>query len=61
MTTWILIIMFYGGEFKSTHYATQGTCEAALITATDNGMYKHINTAECIEETKQLTNNNNLI
>lgn len=52
MTTWILIIMFYGGEFKSTHYTTQGTCEAALITATDNGMYKHINTAECIEETK---------
>ena len=52
MTTWILIIMFYGGEFKSTNYTTQGTCEAALITATDNGVYKHINTAECIEETK---------
>jgi len=55
MTTWILIIMLYGGEFTSTHYPTKGTCEAALFEKTDNGNLKHIKDAQCVEEI--ITNN----
>ena len=50
MSTWLMLVVLYSGEIKQVEYTSKGACEFALQLVIDNGNYKHMSIAECVEE-----------
>ena len=45
-----MLVVLYSGEIKQVEYTSKGACEFALQLEIDNGNYKHMSIAECVEE-----------
>jgi hypothetical protein len=49
----LLLILAFNGSMETTYFPNQELCENSLLIATDNGNYKHIKIAQCIDLTKR--------